>query len=99
MKRFEDPTVQVLAHKENFVAGKHVFNYGTDAKPRSKDTYVIVNTETDQRRFFLSHTIAKVAFDELVIHNATIETLSKNFTGRDLSDMHVFLNKNHVEPK
>ena len=99
MKRFEDSEVKVLIQRENFVVGTHVFNYGTDTKPRSKDTYVVINSETNQRRFFLSHVIAKVAFEELALHNGTIETLSKNFTGRDLSDMHSFLNKNHVEPK
>lgn len=93
------PSIATVGKEKNYLVGLTVFNYGTPKDPRKKEVVVIVNTDNDESRFFLSKVIAKVAFEELAVHNATFATLSKNFTGRDAHEMNVFLNKNHVPAK
>lgn len=99
MERFQDPTVTVIQQSETLVCGKTVFEYGTPSEPRSKEAYVLIDPVSDNRRFYLSSVIARAAAREIVEHNAKLETLSTNFDGRSQMEMHVFLNKNHVEPK
>lgn len=54
---------------------------------------------TSTVRFYTRPLIANVAYDELTKHNASIETLSSSFKGRDATEMYAFLDKNYVEPK
>lgn len=99
MERFKDDSVKVLQDTADLVVGKAFLEHGTGKEASKTDVYVLIRKVDNKRRYYLSSVIIRAAVREIIENNATMETLTTNFNGRDEGDMKIFLAKNYVAPK